>query len=283
MTSPGFAVGSLARRVVTEAVRMSLARSINGGRVIVVNGLRRSGNHAVIEWIGRGVTGGTAGFRQLDELGFVRVMDDGRVIHLNDVGRLPVLDFLRVWTTHLRWIWTADVLIISFEDCESSSVRRSIKVPSKGHLTFVHVHRTLPNVVASRLKRLQTSAMEGRAEPLMEVSRRLLDVHRENLEHGDPWIHVRFDDWLQDRTTAMAGLGLEHDILGSISVVGRGSSFQGTQSAAPNDLSRRHELVPIGERLGDLLLESGLLSDSEGRAIRRQISTTERPGVAKES
>lgn len=268
MRSPRTAPGL--KRALLSVARRATSALLAAGDVHVVVGMRRSGNHAFIQWYagalaGRAVTFGRHGHHHHLET------DPGApaVVLLNEVNKLRPRDWYALLLRHRRALRGRSV-IITFEDVDTAYARWSFQSPHRVDARFV-VRRSTLNLVASRLTALRRAAADGRADTNFAVDRafvpRLASLAS---APADTWTTWRFDDWLTDRsyrTSFLDAAGLTVDTAPEVSHHAGGSSFTG--EASVDDLVNRWQDVDLPPALVDSLLATpGVLSESEVAALR---------------
>lgn len=233
---------------------MKVARPV---RVVVVVGMRRSGNHAVIGWLTNGLKGSGAALGYTAG-GFIGSTSAGRVCHLNDLSVAPSA------RAHLRVIWhwrrllRADYVIASFEDV---AIDPKISRHPCAHAAQTHVvvRRSTINLVASRLKARESFRSAVAAERQMPLDERFVGAlvsHIDGVPAG--WTVVDFDEFIGSaayRATLVDELELKIDLLPGITEHGGGSSFSGRGKVPlPEELTARAEMVSMSPAVCELLL-----------------------------
>ncbi len=204
---------------------------------IIFRGMKRSGNHAVIDWI----------------------REDGDFVFINNLvpmGKYPDQDLPRFDLRRLRWkqaIRTvirerkffefrsqlANALIVSVEDTRPDYMPFQT-VP--GSCISVNLIRSFDNLLASRIKK-------AFATDKLSVYPRRNDVHMKRFvalwisyaesaldQNADTTVWIYFDRWISDPGYRMEirkrlGIGIpERDLSRSVPRFGGGSSFSGTEN-----------------------------------------------------
>ncbi len=128
-----------------------------------------------------------------------------------------------------------------------------------GQWTRVLVKRSVLNLLASRLARIQALADQGRGTPFLKSDQKLLDrIAGDLTAASDGWNVIDFDRWSSGdsayRADVLRSLGLSVDIDPAVTVHGNGSSFTGSSIQPESfDLLSRWKLVEWPDDLLDLL------------------------------
>ena len=249
----GFAIAS--RRL--SNAQAQFQRS--GQKSFLVVAPKRSGHHAVINWIANGLESKDVKWTGVqfpgDRWGLVamRHSSDGVSVHLNQIPLKPHWRGSPVCLDHLSVIRESKYFIANLEDATVSSVEGGswlIRHPSYK----IVVWRSVLNLLASRLeKRKSSSKYFFVDEPLLDM---LLDVS----EPPEDWIVIRFDDWLLNpsgyRNQIMNKLGMRSDLAAEMSHFGGGSSFSGTtRTPTVEELTTRFRRVVWPTELVERLLD----------------------------
>lgn len=258
-------------------------------RVLLVHGLKRSGNHAIINWIrGHGsfrffnnvipIAPILRGERRIPERLDFEVWlrrqvenQQPRRPRLRDVvrGRRSMrLDDPAMATSTGGADDRAGGIIVSVEDHPPDLV------PFAGprDLTHVLVLRDPANLFASRVRKARKVVNPAYAEPYLRE--RLVPLWKSyarefigTTRRLDPLVGVHFDTWFADelyrrRISEQLGLAFDDTGFGRVSREGGGSSFDGTQydgAAARMDVLDRYSRLSQPERA----LVDGMLDDVE--------------------
>lgn len=205
------------------------------GPVLRVFGMRRSGNHAIINWLARNAPGGRSVFFNNCTAGrdpfasFRAVEIDGRR-RPGSAGDNPA--------EFARRAGDGAAVIFSYEDAMPNERRKrpvSVGV-DEGAIDFeVIVCRGFLNWAASLLRKLQGNPAYGAHQRVAIVLRAvelyslMLDLAIAEEELG--LVVIRYDDWIAQpayRAGLLERLGFERrdDTLGEVQRYGNGSSFQ---------------------------------------------------------
>lgn len=251
---PNAAVALLLRQVLRMLVR--------GKRVYLVNGMRRSGNHAVIGWLASGAIGQRTDLVRSAESQRLLRSPCGKVAHINNVGEASLRLLADLYLKAIRGLPQGGVLIVSFEDQSCSNVDRSARIPA-GRSCRLFIDRSTLNMAASRLERLRRSAENGRMPKQFNIDSSFLATIRANRnDRSCDWLRVSFDEWLDPDSSYRAVLaqqiGLVVNIDPGVSHIGGGSSFTGTTGRPSNaDLRSRARQIHFSPTIARLMLSEG--------------------------
>lgn len=233
----------------------SLAPGFRPGRTLRVFGMRRSGNHAILDAFLRNAPGGNVAFfnnckRAQDPLGTYRSLElrcDGT--------ELKVSDTLAV---SLEQLGQAPLAIVSVED---AMPRRPMRQLWDAEEQIVVIYRSFLNWAASLLKKLQGNAAYGALERA-RIMTNACRTYAKALEIADAPSDVQlvlYDRWTGSeayRAEVLSNLHLsQSDLsLGDVQRYGGGSSFQkGAQTAAELGVDRRADQMADDPEFGMLL------------------------------
>ena len=212
---------------------------ITPGPVLRIFGMRRSGNHAVINWLARNAPGGrslffndcTPGRKPFETYRAVEI--DGERVAGN--GGDPVKLAARAGD--------GTALMFSYEDAMPNERRRrpvSVGVDEALISHEVVICRGILNWAASLLKKVQGNDAYSAAERVAIVLKalggyaRMLELAMAEDERGV--VVIRYEPWMTDagyRAGLLERLGFEarDDSLGEVQRYGNGSSFQADAGA----------------------------------------------------
>lgn len=211
---------------------------------LAIYGLRRSGNHAVIEWILKNLSGCNERHVIKESMIF-----SGNSCHLNAINQYRNEALLRI--DHLFATSSFKNLIISYEDRPSNSATEF----SLGY-TKVVIIRDIYNVIASRYKKLIDTKSQPGWQQLMKIDESIFTIwkqHAAAAKQGTTMI--RFEDWIEGKEARNAiskSLGLENlDHTNTMSHHGGGSSFNPHHWTPPSgsDLNNRWRQVELPKAL----------------------------------
>ncbi|MEL7100484.1 MAG: hypothetical protein AAGM84_16790 [Pseudomonadota bacterium] len=215
---------------------MALAAPITlaPSRVLRIHGMRRSGNHAVIDWIMRNGPGGGAGL-------FLNNCKPGRDPVRSARGRAVYAGGQETKLTGdaVAQAGKAPFTVVSYEDHALPKDRTPLTAAPE---TLVIIYRSFLNWSASLLRKIQGNPGYGPLDRA-RVMGNALPTYARMLDHvrrGDAE-PLCYDDWMADegyRAAALRRLGLPGTDLsrGAVQRYGGGSSFQG-KAATPDALT----------------------------------------------
>jgi len=228
--------------------------------IILVSGMRRAGNHAVIGWLANAYESAPAPI-EYDWVG-VGVSTSGVTVHLNDIplgepDHRRKRNALRSQRKILLSLGNRQRLILSTEDVTRREVESSPLVAGRIDAR-IHVSRSTLNLLASRLKLLAKKS-SGKKARYMTMDQAFLDRIADDMSATrDGWLEIDFDRWsIGDgsyRVSLLDQLGLSVDIDPPMSGHGGGSSFTGSEELPEaGDLLSRWKHVEWPDELLDLL------------------------------
>jgi hypothetical protein len=195
-------------------------------KVFVVSGLRRSGNHAFINWFTNALEDDISDF--VDLSWNVTQTKTGRTILFNEVNFEGMLTFLSNINKIKLSINNSLFIIISLEDY--SPEIRDPYIPMNA--CKIAITRSTLNIIASRMAKAQERASMGieRGDMMIdETFLKRLHWHQESNLLG--WNIWNFDSWLDNfnnyNDIYLSHLDLYSDIPPKMSTQGNGSSFTG--------------------------------------------------------
>ena len=124
---------SLIKLILKFYVYLSLRKK----KLIVIVGLRRSGNHACIQWIANSIKGSQFDL-QLSNEGFYS-SDDGEILHLNNINTLSNFGFIYLLQRAKSSIKKAKTVLVTFEDY----IPTSDDIYPLSNATVVYIDRKL--------------------------------------------------------------------------------------------------------------------------------------------
>jgi len=213
-------------------------------------GLRRSGNHAIINWL-------------IPMLG-------GVVCHIND-AQLP-LRFYKGPKPLRRFAGDPSSTIISYENVDLTKDTNQFDVRSEER-RFIMLLRDPYNLAASLLQNQYALEVSNFRVPMYNIKKEWKQYAREFLSHTNylptNTVKINFTKWFTDedyRILIATELGLEYDDVGlnKVSGYGGGSSFDSTKldgEAQKMDLLNRWKHIEgegIHERFAKLIDDSEL-------------------------
>jgi len=228
--------------------------------IILVTGMRRAGNHAVIGWLANAYESALTPIDyDWEGVGF---SESGNTIHLNDIplgeeNKRRKRNALRSQREILLATENPRRLILSTEDMTRREVDNSSLFAGRIDAR-VHVSRSVLNLLASRLALIAKNP-SGRNAALLRIDQAFLDRVADDLRAStDGWVAIDFDQWTTGepsyRAAVLERLDLSMDIAPPMTLHGGGSSFTGANAPPEStDLHSRWKLVEWPVDLLDLL------------------------------
>ena len=228
-----------------QALRTKEAPAFASGRVLRVYGMRRSGNHALIDWIMRNAPGGNGIFLndcrpQTDPVQSSRgitVFENGAEVELRGVPR------------KLRAAGITPFTVVSYEDRTPPENRKRLYAAPE---TCVVIYRNFLHWSASLLRKIQGNDGYGPLDRARIMGKSLCTYGDmlDTLARPDI-VPLCYDAWKEDdayRKAALARLDLPGvDLsLGRVQRYGGGSSFQG-QDAQTQDLGTSERATQMAD------------------------------------
>jgi len=236
-------------------------------RVFVICGMRRSGNHACINWLLNSLEKVETSFIELKG-DRVSISQSEKTIFFNEASFYRLRFFLGLLNGSKDTLKSAKNVIISLEDYIPYD-KYNPYVP-KG-ATTIFVMRAPLNLIASRLQRALNQAKNGKDRGDMSIDEEFFQklnwLNRQTDEStAFCW---SFDEWLLDRDDYrlkfLEKLELHFNLTPTISTHGGGSSFTGqARVPTPAEMQTRWNSIEWPERVLNLLREnSSLLNEDE--------------------
>ncbi len=236
-----------------------------GKIVYVVNGARRSGNHAFINWLSNAIDNEQVNYTEISYT--VSKSTSGKIVFFNEVNFLGVLHFISSLRKNKESIKKANYIIISLEDYITH--KYDTFVPMKA--IKIAITRSTLNLISSRLKRAINVAELGLCRGDMVINQKFIDCLYA-LREANNWKVWHYDSWVEDKTyrnVFLNGLGFSFDLSSSVSIQGGGSSFTGSKET-PNvhDVLNRWEKIIWPQRIVELLNDNPrLLTETEKKFL----------------
>lgn len=252
-----------------------------GKHVYVVNGLRRSGNHAFINWFSSALEGEQV----IHKVGRISWSLSKKTLLFNEVNQRGTFVFLSDVIMHRELIKNSKYLLISLEDYMPKTNFDPF-IPETA--MKISVTRSILNLIASRLQRAVNQAKLGLDGGDMRIDNDFFHTARW-LKNSDKkgWIIWNYDSWLNDnngyRENFIKQFNLKNNISTNISNHGGGSSFSG-QNGIPSadEATNRWRSIDWPERVLRLLenfLNDNLLSEKESLFVREALVKIERANI----
>jgi hypothetical protein len=227
-------------------------------RVYVVNGIRRSGNHALISWLVDALEGQNGVNMELKD--GIWTSESGETIHINEANMLSLLQFIVILRENKELIKSAKNVFITLEDY----IPKTIDIFIPRNATKINVSRSLLNICASRFKHNVDRSREGLDRGDMSINKKLLTCVRwHHSPSAEDWITWIYEKWLKEseyRKSFLEALCLSYDSkIPPSSNFGGGSSFSNSElGKSDNNPLKRWEQVKFPDRVIFLLYSDGL-------------------------
>ena len=213
--------------------------TICGNQCIFFYGMRRSGNHAVLDWLLHNFSEDRSLFKVKH-----RLMVSGNSCYLNAVNEY--IHRRDSWIDYSFAKFTYKNIIVTFEDtdlCYDYDYASSCKK--------IVIVRDIKNLVASRFQKLQALDQSGKSLfNLTEKGFWQKWVLHANANQDEATLIV-FDKWvksLEYRNKICEKLNLKNlDIIKRTSTYGGGSSFKGNPAVSNDDVLNRSTFIDIPE------------------------------------
>lgn len=236
--------------------------------IIIINGMRRSGNHAFILWLANAIESKpvTMDYTIHSHCG---VSDTKGIFHINETNTLCISEILRIYKEFRYTLKNSKYILVSYEDC-SPNYYHFLNLYSTYN---IFVNRNLLNMVASRLKGLLNLAKNGFGWPSFNIDRGLFDkiLDWNNSNNTIIW---QYESWLENesyRTQFLKKLNLSYDLMPNIASHGGGSSFVKKEQIVPSNTVNRYKQIDWPERIVNLFKEesySSLLTPQEKEYLK---------------
>lgn len=214
---------------VRVAIYMHLRWLFRKNNLYVVCGMRRSGNHACINWLLNALEERESSFEEVKG-DRCYISNSGKTFFLNEANFYGLNHYWKLVIEQKKVIKSCTNVIISLEDFEPSSGINPFIIASA---TKIMVTRSLLNLIASRLQRAMNQAKEGKDRGDMSVRESFFSNLNwiMNNKTDKSWLFWSFDEWLQNsnqcRQQFLQRLGLAVNLTPAMSLQGGGSSFTG--------------------------------------------------------
>ncbi len=251
---------------------LQLLSGTNTSQRIVLFGVRRSGNHALTNWLTNAVEKEQSDLTPLGErppLSHAFCSPSGNVIHLNELNELDFRSTFKLFFQARKKTRKCKVLLLSFEDIRPSEYPNFRRLSAKE----VHIQRNALEVISSRYHNLHRKANNGIGWSRQSCDDYFLDTLREFQRQSAStntltWEYNRWLDSPEYRKSFLQKLDLSFDLIPRHSGVGGGSSFHGTSGRIESKLDARLQKVEpqthwVSFLIGLLKNHPDLFSDKE--------------------
>jgi len=249
--------------------------------VFVIIGMRRSGNHAFVNWLGNSIEGKKCNWTDLnynDMENRVLVSESGKTVFFNEANCIGLKGYevAQAARLHKQLIAKCSNVVISLEDYIPQ--KTDFLVPRNSRVIIIT--RSTLNLIASRIKKAVSFAGLGLDQGDMRIDNRFFErllwlYDSEGVDGNNKAKKWNYDNWLRSddyRADFLEDIGLSFDLMPEISTQGGGSSFSG-QLEIPSyeSVSRRWAQIDWPDRVIDILgmdEYSRLLSKDEFEFIK---------------
>jgi len=223
--------------------------------VYVITGMRRSGNHAFINWFTNALENDSVTYNILK--GNVSQTSTGKTIFFNEVNYFGLMYFISAIRRHKLLYNKSSFIIISLEDY--SPKKTDAYVPNKAKK--ISITRSSLNLIASRLHKQIELAKTGFSRGDMSIDDDFFKRLYWNQNAGGlGWTLWNYDSWVKNtgnyRKNFLRSFNLTSDIPPKISQEGGGSSFSGTKKIPDAEqLVSRWKKISWPTRILNLLMD----------------------------
>lgn len=196
-------------------------------------GLRRSGNHACLEWIKDSLDPTPETQRTKLKILYTR----GNLAFVNEANLYGSPDLIRKLQKQY------DIVILGYEDAPLSfSLAEQMNIPSKKIVLI----RDFENLCASRIKAIENDNQSAYILNAMRLDNHFVNMYSSYLSVAN----LVFEDWLFNdawKKQFLEDLGAKNspEIKGKPTNFGGGSSFSGLETVDKNSLLERKSLVKL--------------------------------------
>ena len=266
----------LAVKIIRYTIWLFVSSRLKNKKVFVVCGMRRSGNHAFINWFLNALEETETSFEELKG-DRVSVSKSGKTIFFNESSFYGLKFFLKLLLDSKEAISNSNNVIISLEDYVP---RGKFDPYCPKRATKIIIKRSTLNLVASRLKRAIDQAQAGRDRGDMAINEPFFSKLHWIYSQQDFTGHVcwSFDDWLVDdnhyRQSFLRKFNLTFNAMPHMSTQGGGSSFSGqSKIPTPEEMQSRWSAVDWPERVLQLVKRnSSVLDENESEFISDKLT-----------
>ena len=206
-------------------------------------GLRRSGNHAILEWLIQNMGGS----------GERKVIKKSRLIQVNNAAYINEANTYEVESVFMEdWKLSNsnyDYLIVSYEDVGLNHMKEATKEYKK-----IAIIRDIPNLFASRYKRY-ISKRSNSMKKNMRIDEYAVNLWKElaTCDKNTDTVLIKFESWVEskeyrDQISKQLGL-VNYDITDTMTNFGNGSSFSGKKKPTAKELANRINQVELPEEV----------------------------------
>ena len=208
-------------------------------------GLRRSGNHAILEWLIQNM----GGPENRNIIRKRRIIQCGRAVYINEANTYPSHKDIELDTSFCRSAF--DSVIVTYED-----VPTTYSLINTENTIKIVILRDIFNLFSSRYKYTNKHPEElARYSMVMRIDEKAIEVWKEHA-NSDALI-ILFEKWIESkeyRDSICEKLGIpNHDIIDTMTEFGNGSSFTGQKKPTVEELKSRSKMVNLPQEVIDRL------------------------------
>lgn len=226
-------------------------------------GLRRSGNHAILEWL----------IQNMGDRGERKVVKSRRLMAVNSAAYINEANTYSSYENleehHALADETYKTLIVSYEDVGLDYV-----LPITQGYRKIVIIRDLPNLFASRYKKSQAYGHSYK-KGVMRIDEKAIELWKDHAISGlnGSAILIQFEKWLDAKEyrdeLAASFNAANHDITDTITEFGEGSSFSGQLKPTVEELKTRFSQVALPRKVRKRVQEEDI------NDLRRQLGYIE--------
>jgi len=232
-------------------------------KVIFVCGMRRSGNHAFINWLSNALEEQQVEYTFDDKFSYLKFSKSGKTAFINDINRIRPWKRYRMFFTRALTLRKVVTLIVSAEDVNSNygqHFQLPFWLPRIQHRIFIK--RSILNTIASRLQHLKKSAAAGKGNRNLSITTKFFKKLKSWESASSDFVNWEYDLWLTSdsyRQKFLSQLGLKQDILPTISKEGGGSSFTGRdRTPTKKEATSRFKYINIPSNIRQDLMQCNI-------------------------
>jgi hypothetical protein len=232
-----------------QIIFRALLRLLVGRRhnVISFYGMRRSGNHACIEWVKNAVSESNQKFVKAKDWHF-QYTGEGSVFFINEANMIQWRYLFQQLFAMRKVLNNSKYIFISFEDTHPDCSDNWRDIADKK----IIIKRNILDVIASRYHNLNKRARNGIGWQRQSIDGSFFDTMNSfnataNTASSLVW---DYDQWVNGkdyRRSFLGRIGLNHDEMPGVSSLGGGSSFIGATASvdALNNIDRASQVEPF--------------------------------------
>lgn len=208
-------------------------------------GLRRSGNHAILEWLIQNI----GGPENRNIVKPKRIIQCGRTVYVNEANTYPSFDAVKLDYYFCKIAF--ENIIVAYEDVPTDYTLFNVQDTQQ-----IVILRDIFNLFASRHKRAQKfPGNKHMQDNVMRIDEKAIDVWKQHAS-SDALIII-FERWIESkeyRDSICEQLGItNHDITDTMTEFGDGSSFTGQKKPTVDELKSRSKMVDLPQEVIDRL------------------------------